>query len=188
MNMASIRRQLAFDRPELASHIPTEVETTDQMVRQSFNPVVQTDESLQWRLRRNCNLSPVQLVAALSVIAFPSILTGVGFLLAGVHWVGFFSGVELLALAIAFVWYSRNAGDYEWIRIRGDRVEVKVQCGTKVDQQEFHMTHLTLTLAKSHDGLLTFHGSGRSIAVGRHVPRHLREELHRSICAVISKE
>jgi len=163
---------------------------TPAIVRSRLEPLVSPDGSLQWKLQRNCAMTPVQLLTGLWFIMLPSMLVGVAFLYHGIPWASVFSGIEVVVLAIAFVCYARNAADAEWVRISGDHVEVQVRSGSVLIQENFHRSFLRMRLCKDRGKLLTFEQSGRSISVGHTIPIHLREDLYlalRSACVPVSR-
>jgi uncharacterized membrane protein len=141
---------------------------------------------MQWKLQRNCAMTPGQLMVGLVVVMLPSLLVGVGFLVTGIPWVTLFSGIEVVIFAIAFVCYARSAGDVEWVRISGEHVEVQVRSGSALAHEKFHRAFLSISMNRQGDNLLTLQESGRSIALGRTVPRHLRADLYRVLRSAVS--
>src|SRR3954453_16961502 len=71
------------------------------------------DSSVQWLLRRNCSMTPTQLVAFyLSLSAWSLAIAG-AFWWRGATLVMPFAGVEILAVGAALLVYARHAGDRE---------------------------------------------------------------------------
>ena len=71
------------------------------------------DSSVQWLLRRNCSMTPTQLVAFyLSLCAWSLAIAG-AFWWRGATLVMPFAGIEILAVGAALLVYARHAGDRE---------------------------------------------------------------------------
>lgn len=82
-------------------------------------------EATTWLIKRNCSASPRQLAAVLLSLVAVSFTFGVGFAAAGLWLVLPFVGLELLAVAIAFLCYGRHAADFERIVLADGRLSVE---------------------------------------------------------------
>src|SRR5438270_13892551 len=71
------------------------------------------ESSAQWLLRRNCSMTPGQLVAFYVSLCAWSLAIAGAFWWRGATLVMPFAGIELLAVAAALVVYARHAGDRE---------------------------------------------------------------------------
>lgn len=71
-----------------------------------------------WLIKRNCSASPRQLALVFVSLAAVAFVFAAGFAALGLWLVLPFAGLELLALAAAFVCYGRHAGDFERIELR----------------------------------------------------------------------
>ena len=76
-------------------------------------------------MRRNCALTPKQLLKFYIVLVCLSVTVATGFLLAGVWVIPIFTSLELAAVSIGFLIYCRKALDCETIQIDGKRLIVK---------------------------------------------------------------
>jgi uncharacterized membrane protein len=130
-------------------------------------------------------MKPGHMLCVLMLIALPSTLTGIGFYLMGVTWVTLFCGLELFVLAIVFIIYARNAADDEWVRVQGEHIEVQVRQGSRIHFRKFHRQWVTVSMPQRSGGLLVLRESGQSVAIGRHIPRHLRGDFYRALWAEI---
>ena len=79
----------------------------------------------RWQMRRNCALSPKQLLQFYIALVCLSLLVAAGFLLAGIWVIPIFTALELCAVTIGFLIYCRHALDCETIEIDGKRLIVK---------------------------------------------------------------
>ena len=91
-----------------------------------------------WQMRRNCALTPKQLLQFYIVLVCLSIIVASGFFLAGVWMIPIFTGFELSAVTIGFYIYCRHALDSESIEIEGKRILVKKFIGYKETHYEFN--------------------------------------------------
>src|SRR4029078_7636177 len=77
--------------------------------------------SVQWLLRRNCSVTPTQLVAFyLSLSAWSLAIAG-AFWWYGATLVMPFAGIEVLAVGAALLAYARAAGDRQALRLTARR-------------------------------------------------------------------
>ena len=92
----------------------------------------------RWQMRRNCALTPKQLLQFYVVLVCLSLTVGIGFFLAGVWVIPIFTTLELLAVTTGFLIYCRHALDCETIEIEGKRLIVKKFIGYKETVYEFN--------------------------------------------------
>ncbi len=77
-------------------------------------------------LKRNCSISPAALARVFALMAVVTLGIGAGFAAAGAWLVLPFAGLEIAALAAAFLVNGRHAADYERIELLGSRLTVEV--------------------------------------------------------------
>ncbi len=82
-------------------------------------------DSTRWIIKRNCSASPAFLALVFASIVVVSFVFALGFALQGLWGVLPFVGVELLAVAVAFICYGRHATDYERIELGAQVVEIE---------------------------------------------------------------
>ena len=70
-----------------------------------------------WLMKRNCSVSPRQFVCFYMSLAAFSLLIALVLVLRGAWLVLPFTGIDLLAVGVAFAIYARHAVDYERIRL-----------------------------------------------------------------------
>lgn len=110
------------------------------------------EHATRWIVKRNCSASPRQLAAVFASVVALSFLIGAGFAAYGLWMVLPFVGIELIAVATAFVCYGRHAGDFEAIELSGGKLRIEQVRGGQ---------HSTLQLAlprvrvESDDSALT---------------------------------
>jgi uncharacterized membrane protein len=116
-------------------------------------------------MRRNCALTPRQLLQFYIALVCLSLIVATGFWLAGVWVIPIFTAIELTAVTIGFLIYCRHALDSESIEIDGKRLLVKKFIGYKDALYEFNTQWAKIE--PPIEGSKTFHIS----------QSHLRVEL-----------
>lgn len=123
----------------------------------------------RWVFRKNCALTPRQLMAWYLAICGLTLLIASGFLLAG-YWVVLpFAGLELLVLGGAFLMYARHANDFEMIEVRPDALRLVFAHGAQ--QTEICLSPGWVRL--SYDGRfkapLTISCKGQHVKIGKFI-------------------
>ncbi len=134
-------------------------------------------DSRQWLLKRNCALSPRQLGAWFGVLALVSIGIAALFAAQGAWPVVPFAGVEVVALAVAYVVYGRHAADYEKIVLAGDRVLVETASANLLSRREWPRAWLRVEYEGGPRELIRLVHGREALVVGRYVADKERGEL-----------
>lgn len=141
--------------------------------------------ALQWVLRRNCSISPAQLLAAYLLLCFVSLVIATAFFIQGAKPVLVFAGVELLALGVAMLIYARHAGDRETLTLAGRRLHVVQVDGNRRREARFRAEWLAVEPSAGQGSLVELSGDGQRLRVGRFLRPELRaafaQELRRSL-------
>jgi uncharacterized membrane protein len=102
-------------------------------------------------------------------------------------WNGFwlvmpFSGLEIIALALAFLFWARHAGDYERLWLESGQVVVEVRDGSALAQHRFPLAWSRLLVRQSsRDTQVALCAYGRQLMLGRHLPAQGRLSMARSL-------
>ena len=89
-------------------------------------------------MRRNCALTPKELLQFYIALVCLSVTVAAGFFIAGVWVILIFTAIELAAVTLGFLIYCRHALDCETIEIDGKRLIVKKFIGYKESVYEFN--------------------------------------------------
>jgi uncharacterized membrane protein len=145
------------------------------------------DGSVQWLLRRNCSMTPAQLVAFyLSLCAWSLAIAG-AFWWRGATLVLPFAGIELLAFGVALVAYARHASDRERMVLRPGLLTVECTLGRRTDQVEFTPAWVRVEPARGDRSLIELSGEGKRISIGRFVRPELRRALADELRAALRR-
>jgi len=117
----------------------------------------------RWQMRRNCALTPKQLLKFYIALLCLSVTVATGFLLVGVWMILIFTILELSAVTISFLIYCRHALDFETIEIHGKRLIVKKFIGYKESVFEFNSQWAKIE--PPNEGSKTFHISQSGLRV-----------------------
>ena len=136
---------------------------------------------LQWRLARNCSITPRQLGLVYGSLCLVSLLIAAGFFSQGVTLVMAFAGFELLALGVALLVFARHAADRETLTLQGRSLQVEQCFGSRTARTEFAADWLTVEPAAGQGSLVELSGRGQSVRVGRFLRPELRGALAREL-------
>jgi uncharacterized membrane protein len=134
------------------------------------------DGSVQWLLRRNCSMTPLQLVAFYLAFCAWSLAIAGAFWWRGATLVMPFASLELLAVGAALFVYSRHAADRERVVLKPGRLTVECTLGSHTDQVDFAPAWVRVEPAHGDRSLIEISGEGKRVAIGR----FLRPELRRA--------
>ena len=117
----------------------------------------------RWKMRRNCALTPRQLLQFYIALICLSLIIALGFFLAGVWMIPIFTAIELTAVTLGFLIYCRHALDSETIEVDGKCLIVKKFIGYKETLYEFNTQWAKIE--PPIEGSKTFHISQSALRV-----------------------
>ena len=132
---------------------------------------------MQWVMRRNCSITPRQLVAVYLSLCVVSLGISVAFWIVGAPAVLAFAGLELLMLGAAFALYARHATDCETITLAGRELAIEHRYGQGVERASFRAEWVRVEPASDDGSLVEVSGEGRHTRVGRYVRPEWRAQL-----------
>jgi len=141
----------------------------------------------EWKLARNCSLSPRQVARAYAVLCCASGAIAVAFLLRGVWIILAFSCCELALVGLALLVYARHALDHERIALSAHCLLVEcVQAGR---HQQTCLDPLRTRVLENHGGgrhaLLRLEAGGVQVEVGRFVTETRRRQVAAELRAAL---
>src|SRR5450830_1223137 len=123
---------------------------------------------VDWRLRRNCSVTPVQLAWFYGSICLVSAV------IAGLCW---HLGAKLVMVGVAFMVFARHATDGERILLKEGRLLVELEQAGRLVRTEFKSDWVSVEPKGGHRSLIEVSGQGRMVEVGRFVRPELRPVL-----------
>lgn len=133
--------------------------------------------SIDWRLRRNCSVTPAQLASFYGLLCLVSLAIGLFFWSHGAPIVLGFAGLDLLAVGVAFLMYARHAADGEWISLQGTSLVVERETAGRRERMEFERQWVRVESMAGRQGLIAVSSRGQTIEVGRFVRPEMRRVL-----------
>lgn len=137
--------------------------------------------NIQWFLRRNCSVTPVQLMTVYLSLCLVSLLISGFFWMQGATLVLPYAFLEMLVLGVALFVYARHATDGERIVLQDGRLLVELECGGKLERSEFQGNWVRVEPGAYDKSLIKLTGQGKTVRVGRFVRPELRPALAREI-------
>ncbi len=141
--------------------------------------------SVQWLLKRNCSVTPRQMMMFYASLSLLSLGIALLFWTQGATLVMPFAWLEVVAVGGALLIYSRHATDSESIRLQPGRLTVEHVFGRHVERVEFAPAWVRIEPEHGDESLIELSGQGQRIAVGRFIRpelrRHLADELRRAL-------
>jgi uncharacterized membrane protein len=134
-------------------------------------------QRIDWRLVRNCSMTPVQLGWSYVVLCAVSLAVAAYFWTVGARHVMPVALLEILALSIAFVLHGRHAADGERISLQGSRLVVELETAGKLERAEFDRSRVRVEPKTGDRSLIMLSAQGRTVEVGRYMRPDLRPAL-----------
>jgi len=138
-------------------------------------------KGVQWLLKRNCSVTPVQLLGFFMSLSAVSLGIATFFWFQGARMVMPFAWVELIAVGSAFVIYARHARDGEKISLCDGQLVVELEIAGRLQRAEFNREWVRVEPQDRDGSLIEVSGQGRTVRVGRYVRPELRPALAREI-------
>lgn len=141
----------------------------------------QGQQAVQWLLKRNCSVTPAQLLWLYVSLCVVSLGIAGFFWVQGATMVMPFAWLELVVVGAAFRVYARHATDGERIVLQGSQLVVELESAGRLERAEFNREWVRVEPKNGDGSLIEVSGQGRSVRVGRHVRPELRPALAREI-------
>lgn len=133
--------------------------------------------SREWILRRNCSISPRQLITVYTALCITSLSIAMVFALHGAWYILGFAILEMLAVGIAFFLYARHANDRERIELADDCLLVELIQSERI--RRFRLDPRTTRVAspESRHALVALEARDCKVEVGRFLTEWKRRQL-----------
>jgi uncharacterized membrane protein len=142
----------------------------------------------EWMLKRNCSIAPHQLGQVFAILCAVSLTVAFIFTLRGAWYILVFSVLELSAVGFAFLIYSRQATDREYIALVEDCLLVEFVHAGKTSRFRLDLHKIRIEPAGSRRKLVRLESSGIRVDVGRYLTEWKRREFALELRQEISKQ
>ena len=136
---------------------------------------------VQWLLKRNCSVTPMQLLGLFMSLSVVSLGIATFFWFQGATLIMPFAWAELILVGAAFMVYARHARDGEKISLQGGQLVVELETAGRLQRAEFNREWVRVEPKDGDGSLIEVSGQGQTVRVGRHVRPELRPALAREI-------
>ncbi|WP_426210641.1 DUF2244 domain-containing protein [Massilia sp. TWP1-3-3] len=131
----------------------------------------------EWRLKRNCSLSPRQVGKAYGTLAGFVLAIGLAFAARGVWFVFAFGVLELVALAWALLYYASHATDQEHVALTdGCLLIERIEAG-EVKQIRLDPYWTKIAVPSRRHTLIALESRGVKVELGAFVSLEEREKV-----------
>lgn len=134
-----------------------------------------------WNLKRNCSLSPRQLLSVYGLLCLTSLLVATFFTLRGAWYVMGFALLEMSAVGWAFLVFARHATDRETISLNDECLLIELVLREQVREFRLDARAIRVALPTSRTGLVCLEANGARVEVGRFLTEWRRREFAREL-------
>jgi uncharacterized membrane protein len=148
---------------------------------------------MTWLIKRNCSASPMQLAAVFGSLVAVSFAFGATFAALGLWMVLPFVGLELAAVAAAFLFYGRHATDGERIELARGRLTFERVEAERRRRWDFDPERVRIEVEQRGEGMgarvrVCLASSGERVEIGRHLLDEKRAALARDLRVALARE
>lgn len=145
-------------------------------------------DTQEWTLRRNCSITPRQLLLVYAALCFVSLTIAMLFTLRGAWYILGFAIVEMSAVAWAFVLYARHATDRERVELRSDCLLVELIEVDRTRQFRLNPYRTRVDMPVLPGDLVGLEASGMRIEVGRFLTGQQRRRFAQELQGALARE
>ncbi|KVM61327.1 hypothetical protein WJ58_05425 [Burkholderia ubonensis] len=140
-----------------------------------------------WLMKRNCSMSPRQFVLFYASLAGFSLAIAAMLMWQGAWLVMPFTGVELLAVGVAFAVYARHAVDYERIRLFSHRLVIERMNAEQLTQIEFNPRWVRVEPGATPRDPIRLVSRGQTVVIGQHLAQYRRAQFADELRAALRR-
>ncbi|AOJ64495.1 hypothetical protein WJ32_16345 [Burkholderia ubonensis] len=140
-----------------------------------------------WLMKRNCSMSPRQFVLFYASLAGFSLAIAAMLTWQGAWLVMPFTGVELLAVGVAFAVYARHAVDYERIRLFPHRLVIERMNAEQLTQIEFNPRWVRVEPGATPRDPIRLVSRGQTVVIGQHLAQYRRAQFADELRAALRR-
>ncbi|KVO07807.1 hypothetical protein WJ71_05655 [Burkholderia ubonensis] len=140
-----------------------------------------------WLMKRNCSMSPRQFVLFYASLAGFSLAIAAMLMWQGAWLVMPFTGVELLAVGVAFAIYARHAVDYERIRLFPHRLMIERMNAEQLTQIEFNPRWVRVEPGATPRDPIRLVSRGQTVVIGQHLAQYRRAQFADELRAALRR-
>ena len=139
-----------------------------------------------WIIRRNCSITPRQLVLVYSALSTTCLLVAIFFALRGAWYILGFAVLEIFALGGAFFLFARHATDREHIVLTDDYLLVELIRREEVRRHRLDRHATRVESPKVPGALIELQSNGVKVEVGQFLTEWKRREFARELKSALA--
>lgn len=131
----------------------------------------------EWICKKNCSITPGQLMKAYLALCSVSFLVAAYFLFHGAWVILVFALLEMTAVGAAFVYVGRHAGDKECVLLSADGLVIELVEADQVRQFRMDPRRTRIAVPALRHQLIALEANGDRIEVGRFLTDKKRHQF-----------
>ena len=135
----------------------------------------------KWIAKKNCSISPKQLLKAYLALCSASFLVALYFMVYGAWVIMLFAVLEMLAVGCAFVYFGRHAGDKESVVLGDEGLVVELVEAERVHQFRLDPRRTRIEIPALRHRLIALEANGDRIEVGRFLTERKRHQFAKEL-------
>lgn len=139
-----------------------------------------------WIIRRNCSITPRQLVLVYSALSTTCLLVAIFFALRGAWYILGFAVLEIFALGVAFFLFARHATDRDRIVLTDDYLLVELVRREEVRQYRLDPRATRVEFLAVPGALIELQSNGVKVEVGQFLTEWKRREFARELKSALA--
>lgn len=141
-----------------------------------------------WVIRRNCSITPRQLVLVYSALSTTCLLVASFFALRGAWYILGFAVLEIFAVGVAFFLFARHATDREHITLTDDCLLVELVQREEIRQYRLDPRTTRVEPPVVPGELIGLQSNGVKVEVGQFLTERNRREFVRELRNALASE
>lgn len=141
--------------------------------------------SREWVLKRNCSMTPRQLMMVYAALCLVSLTVSGIFTLHGAWYILGFAVLELAAVGLAFLHYGRHATDRERIALNEDTLLIELIQAEQASQHQLNLRTVRVSPPDRHRSLIAVEIPGKRVEIGRYLTSLHRRAFARELALAI---
>lgn len=135
----------------------------------------------KWILKRNCSITPRQLMLAYCALCCVSFSIASFFTLRGAWYVMVFAVLEMTAVGAAFLLFARHATDHEHIALDDECLLIELVEAEQARQFRLDPRSTRIEAPAAHHRLIAVEQHGTRVEIGRFLTAFKRQQFAREL-------
>jgi uncharacterized membrane protein len=148
---------------------------------QSSTYAQKTFNGWEWHFKRNCSISPQQLIVIFLSLAVLSLIIGGAFYLLGASLILPFSCLEIVVLSVAFYFNALHAVDFERLRIDANEVIIESKKGKHEHETKLIRGFTRVHALSDRGDLIVLNQGSHEVTFGHHIHPNYRAQVLREL-------